>query len=279
MSSEFDTLHKILKDKTRRKIILLLNEKDHLSYTDLKSRLEVTNNGLLNFHLKALYDLLTKDEQGQYILTEKGKLASKLLSDSFEQDSALQAKKKWWKRFWFFAIVLNLAGFIWIFSLYHFNQIDFVEMGRGVVGFSVSMVFIFFFYKMIRPVTKTKVQSEHVRTIQEIFVSGRHLQEIKEEVQHWINEEGITIEVEREGFIRGRLGAPSGLGLSAPKYFEVTFKPDQNYVVVHTEGWISVFDVSEMSFSRTAFAIGGIPRSKGWKIMEHLWQRLKALSR
>jgi len=85
--------------------------------------------------------------------------------------------------------------------------------------------------------------------------------------------------MEREGFIRGRLGSASGLGLTASKYFEVSFKTAQNGVMVHTEGWISIFGVSERSFSKTALAYGGVPRRKGWKVVERLWQRLKALER
>jgi hypothetical protein len=42
--------------------------------------------------------------------------------------------------------------------------------------------------------------------------------------------------------------------LTAPKYFEVALKPDQSGVMVHTEGWISVFDVSEKSFSKSILA-------------------------
>ena len=72
MDSGLASLHKILKDETRRKIILLLNEKDSLSYTDLMDTLEIVSTGMLNYHLKVLGDLLIKNESGQYTLTEKG---------------------------------------------------------------------------------------------------------------------------------------------------------------------------------------------------------------
>jgi hypothetical protein len=279
MSSWLDTLHKILKDKTRRKIILLLNEKSSLSYTDLKSKLEITNNGLLNFHLKVLDDLLAKDAAGQYFLTEKGKLAAKLLGESYEQDGALQAKRKGWHRFWVMAIILNVFGVVVILSLNVLGYLDFIKTVLAIFGFSFSMVFLFFFYRMIRPVPNSQTLKGQTRTVRDIFVSGRQLQEIFEEVHHWINQEQITIELERDGMIRGRLGTPSGLGLTAAKYFEVSFKPESNGVLVHTEGWISAFDVSEKSFSKTALAVGGVPRKKGWQVMEHLWQRLNILSR
>jgi hypothetical protein len=132
---------------------------------------------------------------------------------------------------------------------------------------------------MIRPVNQRQAQKDQFRTVEDVFVSGRNLQEVNEEVLRWIKEEGISIELERDGFIRGRLGIPSGLGLTAPKYFEVSFKPNQNGVMVHTEGWISLFDVSERSFSKSALISGGIPRRKGWKVMERLWNRLRTMSK
>lgn len=278
MSSGIASLHKILNDEIRRKIIILLNEKGSLGYTELLDATKAGSTGLLNYHLKVLSELLTKNEAGQYLLSEKGKLASRLLIEYPEQDGSLQAKKKWWRRFWIVAIMLQSTGLLLILSLTFLGYLDFAGLIRGIFGFVTAMIFTYFFYRMIRPV-KIQAQKNQTRTIQDIGVSGRNLQEVKEEIQRWIKEEGITIEAEREGFIRGRLGIPSGLGLTAPKYFEVSFKPDQNGVMVHTEGWISVFDVSERSFSNTALIAGGIPRKKGWKVIEHLWERLRAMSK
>jgi DNA-binding transcriptional ArsR family regulator len=79
MSKEAASLHKILKDETRQKIILLLNEKRSLGYTELLDATEVGSTGRLNYHLKVLSELLQKNENGQYSLTEKGKLASQLI--------------------------------------------------------------------------------------------------------------------------------------------------------------------------------------------------------
>ena len=79
MGSGIASLHKVLKDETRRKIILMLQEKGSLSYVDLMKALGITNTGKMNYHLKVLGDLLAKKENGQYALTEKGTLASRLL--------------------------------------------------------------------------------------------------------------------------------------------------------------------------------------------------------
>lgn len=86
MGSGIASLHKILKDETRQKIVSLLNEKGSLCYTELMDATKASSTGQLNYHLKVLGNLLTKNKAGQYLLTEKGKLASKLLLEFPEED-------------------------------------------------------------------------------------------------------------------------------------------------------------------------------------------------
>jgi hypothetical protein len=59
--------------------VLALLEKQELNYMDLMNLVEVENTGKLNYHLKILSDLITKNENGNYRLTEKGQLAVQLL--------------------------------------------------------------------------------------------------------------------------------------------------------------------------------------------------------
>jgi hypothetical protein len=74
MSSGLSSLYKILKDENRQRIIKLLKEKGSQSYTDLLEASVTGSTGLLNYHLKILGDLITKDTAGQYLLTEKAML-------------------------------------------------------------------------------------------------------------------------------------------------------------------------------------------------------------
>ncbi|MFQ6064576.1 MAG: hypothetical protein ACE5L6_03790 [Candidatus Bathyarchaeia archaeon] len=113
------------------------------------------------------------------------------------------------------------------------------------------------------------------RTIKEIFVPQSSIQELRNKVLRWLKDEKIKVVEEREDFIKGRLGTPGGLGLTGPKYFEISFKPTQNGVVVHTEGYVGIYGVSEQSLSPRAI-MGAIPRRKGWKLIENLWNRLSA---
>jgi hypothetical protein len=219
-----------------------------------------------------------KNEKGQYGLSERGKLALKLSIEFTEQDDAIKVKGAWWQRFWILAIVLQVTGLLLVMSLTYLGYMDFILMVQSIVGLSTSTVLLYFFYKLIHPISIKKVHEEQKRTVRDIFVTGRHLQEVKKEVYRWIDKQGIILEAEKEDFFRGRLGTPSGLGLTAPKYFEVSLKPKEDGVMVHTEGWISIFDVNERCFSKTALAFGGIPRRKGWKVMDKLWQSMETPS-
>ncbi len=282
MNSDLASLNKILKDQTRQKIISLIDEKGSLTYTDLLNAVSPISTGTLNYHLKILGDLLEKNDAGLYVLSEKGKLASRLLVEFPQPDYSLQAKKTWWRRFWIVAVALDVAAFLLVVALNVMGYLGFAFMVRGIVGLIFGLVFLYFFYRMIRPVNRAvnpgQPQSSSDKTVEDIFVIGRTMQEVTEKIQSWIKQEGITVEAQHKGFFRGRLGIPSGLGLTAPKYFEGTFKAVQDGVKVHTEGWISVYDVSERSFTDNVLAMGSIPRRKGWKVMEHLWTMLKDMS-
>lgn len=127
--SGLTSLHKILKDETRQKIIMLLNEKGGIGYTELLDTTEAGSTGLLNYHLKVLGNLITKNETGQYILTEKGKLASRLLAEFPEEDYQLQKRKRL-KQFWIAAAISQIIFLISTLTVYYLNYVDF---GRFVL--------------------------------------------------------------------------------------------------------------------------------------------------
>ena len=115
------------------------------------------------------------------------------------------------------------------------------------------------------------------RTIVDILVTGRDMKEVRDEVSVWMYEEGLIVMDKRDDFFKGRLGVPGGL-LTSPKYFEASLKPDKKGVLVHTEGWIGGLGLRESSFSKNPF-LARITRKKGWKVMEKLWNKLRAMSK
>lgn len=76
---DLESLSDIVKHSMRRRILLALYERKNLSYVDLMAIVEATNIGKFNYHLKILGDLIEKDPNGKYRLTEKGQTAAQLL--------------------------------------------------------------------------------------------------------------------------------------------------------------------------------------------------------
>jgi DNA-binding transcriptional ArsR family regulator len=162
MSSGIASLHKILKDETRRKIILLLHEKGSLSYTDLMDTLSIVSTGTLNYHLKVLGDLLSKNADGKYTLTEKGKLASRLLLE-FPDNSQLQTKAKWQRRFWTATGVSQLAILISILALHFLGYMDFARAVQGVIAAISGIAIAYFGYRMQRTTPEPSSKEEKSR--------------------------------------------------------------------------------------------------------------------
>lgn len=97
MSQGIASLHKVLKDETRQRIVLLLSEKGKLSYTELMNFLHIRSTGKMNYHLKILGNLILKDDYGSYMLSNKGKLATQLLkefSENLPSKNVIQLSKR-----------------------------------------------------------------------------------------------------------------------------------------------------------------------------------------
>ena len=142
MNSDIASLHKILKDATRRKIIILLNEQGRISYVDLMKALGIVNTGKMNYHLKILDDLLTKDEDGKYALTEKGKLASRLLLEFPEEHNQSEGVKISWRNVaW---VVLSNASYLSIIIYLWFRgYVSINWLVSSIIVFAVATITIF----------------------------------------------------------------------------------------------------------------------------------------
>jgi hypothetical protein len=110
MDVDLASLHKILKDPTRRNIVLLLSRKGQLAYMQLMNLLEITNTGRFNYHLKILADLIEKGEDGKYRLSERGQLAYQLLQ-KFPEKTA-EAKPLGMGD----VLLIGIVGFILLFA-------------------------------------------------------------------------------------------------------------------------------------------------------------------
>jgi hypothetical protein len=114
---DFASLSAVLKNSTRRKIILHISDKGSISYVDLMNSIEITNTGKFNYHLKILGDLLEKDENGKYNLSEKGRVALQFL----QMSNVTENKETVFKTRAFSLF----AGLIWFLSVYLFLPLMF----------------------------------------------------------------------------------------------------------------------------------------------------------
>ena len=147
MSSGLASLHKILKDETRSKTILLLSEKGELSYTDLMDELGIVSTGLMNYHLKVLGDLLRKNEAGRYMLSDRGKLAAKLLVEFPDENNQL-AKKRRQRIFWTIAGTGQIMIFVTVLVLYLAGSVDFSRLVQTTVAAIFGVALAFLGYRM-----------------------------------------------------------------------------------------------------------------------------------
>jgi len=157
MSSGIASLHKILKDETRSKIVLLLTDKVSLSYTELMDTLGIVSTGLLNYHLKVLGDLLTKNEEGRYELTEKGKLASRLLLE-FPEENGQRGKPKWWRRFWIEMLIFVVITLSIILAAHFLGYIDGNGVYQGIITMIPAIGVSYMIQHVLRKVLSKKTQ-------------------------------------------------------------------------------------------------------------------------
>ncbi len=108
---DFESLSEVLKNQIRRRIITCLSDKESISYVDLMDCVGIGNTGKFNYHLKILGDLLEKNENGKYRLSEKGQLAVQFLQkfDAKSEETVFRTRS--------FSL---FSGFIWLVLVYPF---------------------------------------------------------------------------------------------------------------------------------------------------------------
>jgi hypothetical protein len=147
MSAGIGTLPKILKDQTRRQAIELLKEHGALTYTELMDALNIVSTGTLNYHLKVLGDLLTKNDSGQYILSDKGEIALRMLQ-LFPAENDVQLRKRRQKQFWITAAIGQVIYFASALSLYSLGYLNIGNLVTYTIWFFGGLVLAYLGYRM-----------------------------------------------------------------------------------------------------------------------------------
>ena len=77
--NEYDAIFAALKHPLRRRILLLLDAKGEVSFTDIQKAVGIEDTGLMSYHLKELELLISQSTRGKYKLSEIGKTSVALL--------------------------------------------------------------------------------------------------------------------------------------------------------------------------------------------------------
>jgi hypothetical protein len=148
MSTDLTNLYKALKDPNRQTIIGILEAKGATSYTELLEASETGSTGLLNYHLKVLGDLVEKNAEGQYVLSEKGKVAFSVLHN-FPPQAELARKRRAQKIYWSLLAVgqiVLLASFVVVYFL---GLIDVIRLVQACIACAIFLPMSYFGYKSI----------------------------------------------------------------------------------------------------------------------------------
>lgn len=117
------------------------------------------------------------------------------------------------------------------------------------------------------------------RTIRDIPVYGRSELDVVNAIMGWAQARGGYVVGGAPNDPRGtHLVVQMGVGVwQARRLFEVTLRPAQGGLLVHTEGYATAFASGEMDLSPNAVN-AGLPRRQGWQEMNDLWGYIGQLS-
>lgn len=71
-TNEYDAIFAALKHPVRRQILLLLEQKGEVSFTDIQNAVGINDTGLMSYHLKELATMVEQSKRGKYRLSEVG---------------------------------------------------------------------------------------------------------------------------------------------------------------------------------------------------------------
>jgi len=90
-TSDYDSIFAALKNPIRRQILILLEQKNEVSFTDIQNTVGMNDTGLLSYHLKELALLVEQSARGKYRLSDIGQ-TSMVLFQKVEREQKRASK-------------------------------------------------------------------------------------------------------------------------------------------------------------------------------------------
>ena len=165
-ADEYDEIFAALKHPVRRQILLFLEERGEVSFTEVQNAVGIEDTGLMSYHLKELAPLVEQSERGKYRLSEVGQ-AGVALFQRVERErhrSSVSVRKemdKWLGETFVKSVLLVfLLGFTWGFPA-TVDILVSVQSFSGVSLFQLAGMFLVSFFGMVFGVVLFSVYYRH----------------------------------------------------------------------------------------------------------------------
>ena len=145
MSSE--ELFEAVSHPMRIEIVKKLAEKP-LRFADLKRYLKIDSSGLLDFHLKKLDDLISINDEGNYILTDRGFAALNTIETTSKYFWLREAHKRSFILAVIVSIFLNIY-MLWIVSHLNDYMIWYAVVLPATIAWMILYSYVTFFKRRI----------------------------------------------------------------------------------------------------------------------------------
>jgi len=179
---------KALSHPARREIIRLLHDRIDLSYSELLNEMKI-DEGQLNFHLRAMKDLLDHRGDGRYKLSEVGKAAYHMINDItrvLDTTDYLVKPQVGWKLFLRRIIAFLLDAAIFIVAtgafldenVWHLVQLHWADVSRHMTEIISAYSHIFFAAFIVFTLLeayKGHTLGKYLMGIRVVAVTGRRL--------------------------------------------------------------------------------------------------------
>lgn len=91
-SDDYNEIFAALRHPIRRQILLLLEDKGEVSFTEIQNAVGMSDTGLMSYHLKELAPLVEQSTRGKYCLSEVGRASITLFRKvEMEKDKTIMA--------------------------------------------------------------------------------------------------------------------------------------------------------------------------------------------
>lgn len=148
-TDDYNEIFAALRHPVRRQILLFLEDKGEASFTEIQNALELSDTGLVSYHLKELAPLVEQSTRGKYCLSEVGQASITLFRKvEMEKDKTSRAVHKEFEKLIGETVLLFCVGVITMMAPL---SVDIYLSLQAIYqsGLSIEQVFLMYFVGLL----------------------------------------------------------------------------------------------------------------------------------